>query len=804
MNIAILAPSPVPFVLGGAENLWSSLLDYLNTHTEHQADLIKLPTPERDFWQIIDSYRAFSAVNLDHFDAVIVTKYPAWMIQHRHKIVYLQHKLRGLYDTYPEHLPTDLALSLFPVGERWGEGLVNLLKTENPNRDHLALLWQHLDDLRCRQDSLPAELFALPNPLIRAIVHFMDKIAPAPSEVARYATLSHTVANRSEHFPEGVSVHVLPHPSGLQAIAPSAYNTIFTTSRHDAPKRLELLIKAYKQTKVTNPLRIAGEGPQTETLKVLAAGDNRIRFLGRISPEQLQQEYAQALFVPFVPYQEDLGLITLEAMNSCKAVLTTTDSGGASEIVQQQQTGLIVNPDEDSLAAAIIYLCTDTETAIRMGQAGQASIAHIRWKTLVETLLPPPAKRPHLLVLNTYSIYPSMGGGQQRIYQLYRHLAQWADITLLALVPSLGDVGRIQIAPNFIEERIARSLYHHTLERQLADELNASVGDLSAILYYQHNPLFLQRVKELVAGSDLVILSHPYCYPALRSVYSGDYVYEAHNVEADLKHSILGHSPAHLQTIIDCERDCAQQTRQTIACSQADADRLVECYQLDVNAVSVVANGSDTQGVQPASRTQQAQARIVLGLDKHQTIALLMASYHGPNNQALEHILALAPLCPKVTFVVLGSVAQHAYLNNIAVANNVRLTGAVSDETKQHYLAASDIALNPMTTGSGTNLKMLDYAAAGLLIVSTAFGGRGGLLTADHHFIACEIDAMPQLLNQLAATTTQPYQQMIEQARAIVVQQADWQILAAAYQQHLQRVTSKNHNGKGGLGEGMH
>ena len=33
---------------------------------------------------------------------VISTKYPAWAVKHRCHIVYLQHTLRGLYDTYNE------------------------------------------------------------------------------------------------------------------------------------------------------------------------------------------------------------------------------------------------------------------------------------------------------------------------------------------------------------------------------------------------------------------------------------------------------------------------------------------------------------------------------------------------------------------------------------------------------------------------------------------------------------------------------------------------------------------------------
>ena len=105
MNIALVAPSPVPLVIGGAENLWWGLLEHLNRHTEHHADLIKLPTPERDFWEIVDSYRRWAELDVTGYDLVISGKYPAWMVAHPRQVVYLLHPLRGLYDTYPPGWP---------------------------------------------------------------------------------------------------------------------------------------------------------------------------------------------------------------------------------------------------------------------------------------------------------------------------------------------------------------------------------------------------------------------------------------------------------------------------------------------------------------------------------------------------------------------------------------------------------------------------------------------------------------------------------------------------------------------------
>ena len=105
MRIALVAPSAVPFTPGGAERLWWGLTTWVNRHTGHALELIKLPSPERNFWEIVQSYRQFSLLDLSHFDRVISTKYPAWMVAHDYHVVYLQHTLRGLYDTYPLTLP---------------------------------------------------------------------------------------------------------------------------------------------------------------------------------------------------------------------------------------------------------------------------------------------------------------------------------------------------------------------------------------------------------------------------------------------------------------------------------------------------------------------------------------------------------------------------------------------------------------------------------------------------------------------------------------------------------------------------
>ena len=113
MRIAIVAPSPVPFVMGGAERLWLGLQQHLNAVAGHDCELIKVPVREGNLLELVRAYRSFAELDLSHYDRVISTKYPAWAVSHPRHTVYMQHTLRGLYDTYhfsgqPENMPADL------------------------------------------------------------------------------------------------------------------------------------------------------------------------------------------------------------------------------------------------------------------------------------------------------------------------------------------------------------------------------------------------------------------------------------------------------------------------------------------------------------------------------------------------------------------------------------------------------------------------------------------------------------------------------------------------------------------------
>ena len=148
-----------------------------------------------------------------------------------------------------------------------------------------------------------------------------------------------------------------------------------------------------------------------------------------------------------MPHEEDFGLVTLEAMRAGKPVITASDSGGTAELVSHGETGLVVEPTPEALAAAIDELWSDRRAAKRMGRAGLERARKVTWDGLVREL-EAVAVKPKLVVATSFPIWPPRGGGQSRIFGLYAALARLGvDVDVVALVGRGEHGGTRALAP---------------------------------------------------------------------------------------------------------------------------------------------------------------------------------------------------------------------------------------------------------------------------------------------------------------------------------------------------------------------
>jgi len=820
MRVALVAPSAVPFTPGGAERLWWGLTTYVNRRTAHAMELIKLPSPERDFWEIVQSYRQFSLLALDHFDMVLSTKYPAWMVAHGNHVVYLQHRLRGLYDTYPGELPLRPALLPAPAAPLW-----HLLQRPELDRSALPDLFGLLEalraDTRIAQDVM-AKLVALPGPLARAVVHALDRIGLAPRSVRRYCAISQTVTRRDGYFPPGVVVDVVPHPPDLDGFRQEPGEFIFTASRLEGSKRLDLLIDAYRRCRTDAPLVIAGEGPAGDALRALARDEPRIRFTGRLTDDDLLSHYARAHCVVFVPCQEDMGLITLEAMKSGKPVITVSDAGGVTEFVRDGVNGRVVAPDAQSLAIAIDAMMADAGRRTTMGVAARATGDAVTWQRTVDALLAPGERagpggrgsdgtsatrsraasaavpRPRLLVLNTFGVFPPDSGGKKRIFFLFQALSRRVDVTLLDLGGTGGGAEWREFGPHYREIRIPPDARFQAAEAALQRKLKKSVTDIAALLHAHEIPPLVSALTELAATADIVVASHVYLAPVIARHWQGELWYDAHNVEADMKADILGvprpaapfadaeggddegergipDAPSALTRVALAERALVRGATRVLAASGDDAERFAALYGRPAASIEHVPNGvalPDDPWLDPARR---AGLKAALGF-AGRPVALFVGSDHGPNHDAADILVATARARPDWTFWAAGSICNYPPLR--AAPPPIICLGVVAEAELTALFRAADVGVNPMRRGSGTNLKMLDYAAHGTLVLSTDVGARGLGFVAGTHYVSFAPDGLAATLAALQSELPSPRTSMRAAARELVEQRYSWDTIA--------------------------
>ena len=74
-------------------------------------------------------------------------------------------------------------------------------------------------------------------------------------------------------------------------------------------------------------------------------------------PQDLRVDiYSKASCVVHPAYNEDYGIVPVEAMSAGKPCIACTDGGGVLETVIDGETGLIVDPSVEALVKAIKYL----------------------------------------------------------------------------------------------------------------------------------------------------------------------------------------------------------------------------------------------------------------------------------------------------------------------------------------------------------------------------------------------------------------------------------------------------------------
>lgn len=330
-RIAVLEVESVTGESGGAERLTAGVRESLRL-AGMTAERVTVPADERSFDGIREAYLRCYDLDLSRFDGVVSMKAPTYVARHPNHVCYLMHTMRAFYDVFDVAFPRPSTADF----ER------------------------------------------------RRLIHALDTAAMMRLR-AVYA-IGNEVAQRLYRY-NGLGTRVLRPPSPLTGLHTGGRRHFFLPGRLHAWKRVDLAIQAMQFIEGPIELLVSGTGAEEQRLRRMAAGDERIRFLGHVSDAQLTDFYADSLAVLFVPRGEDLGLVTLEAFHCEKPVVTCTDSGEPAQIVCDGRSGFICAPDARAVAVRLDELARAPERAAEMGRYGKASIASMTWDKVAAVLL---------------------------------------------------------------------------------------------------------------------------------------------------------------------------------------------------------------------------------------------------------------------------------------------------------------------------------------------------------------------------------------------------------------------------------
>lgn len=683
LKVAVLAAGPSSGGFGGAERFYAALVDAFS-EIGCQAELVSLPADEYSYEQIVDNYARCRALDLSSFDVVVSTKAPTYAVNHPCHVLYLVHTVRVFDDMFHDAFPD-------AEGTRYVE---------------------------------------------RADLHALDFEALSGIK-ARFA-IGREVANRLYRW-RGLSAEVLHPPLGINGLRCGPVGDyFFLPGRLHAWKRVDLVIDAVRSSNLPLRLIIAGTGEAEADLKTRARNDPRIEFVGRVSDEELVGLYENALAVPFVPEREDYGYVTLEAFASGKPVVTCRDSGEPIHFVKHGETGLVCEPDEKSLSMALEWLFLNRDKAEQMGLRGKESIAGMSWTAVADQLLQSALaprmsaehKKTNVVVLDMQPIDPPIGGGRLRLLGLYHNLGDGVNCQYVGSYDWRGEPYRRHRLSACLEE-IDVPLSHEHHDAALALGVSAggkNVIDISFGRLGTYSNEYLTAARDAIKGADVVIFSHPWVYPLVRDVlsYSQVVIYDSQNVEGYLRAQLLSENNEVeedlLRGVVQDEYDVGRRADLILACSQEDLLRFNRVYEFPTDKIRVIPNGVMAFANPRPTSEARREIRSSLGLAESQLVAIFLGSAYGPNLEAARFICdSLAAQLPDVLFVIAGGVGADLTCR----ISNVNVTGRLDDDEKHRWLCAADVAVNPMFSGSGTNIKMFDFMAYNLPSVTTEVGARG-------------------------------------------------------------------------------
>jgi glycosyltransferase involved in cell wall biosynthesis len=381
--------------------------------------------------------------------------------------------------------------------------------------------------------------------------------------------------------------------------------------------------------------------------------------------------------------------------------------------------------------------------------------------------------------------------GDLRVYHLAKNLAQMFDVRVLTLSRPLLSHYRDTSVDSLLISNIPQvSVLPGALFSKVSGiQVGQVITSFLASLAFK----FKRILKENILSSDITIVEYPWLFPLVAQYKDNKpVIYSSHDVNVFLKRDIYARWPLVskivMPRIANLEKIACRQSILTVATCEDDKDQLSSLYGVPADRIYVAPNGVDTADIVFPEDCDKEEAKQRLGW-QGEKVAIFIGGAHPPNAEAARFIISrIAPDVANCKFVLVGRLGSGV---GKVTGENVQMLGLVDESTKKIMLAAADIALNPMFHGGGTNLKMLEYLAAGLPVISTPFGARGLAVEDGKHIMVAQVEEFTFKVQALLADNGL-CKRLRENGRRLVEEVYDWQMIAKGLGRKYMELLRKN------------
>jgi len=190
---------------------------------------------------------------------------------------------------------------------------------------------------------------------------------------------------------QGFEIHQIPNAIDIESMPKNKEKKyekqIIFAGRLSKEKGTEVLLEVCKSLPDDIDIIILGKGPEEDKIKTMANSQKNIHFLGYLPKENTIPLIRGSDILIQPSLNEGISSTILEAM-ICKIPIIATDIGGNKELIENNQTGFLVEPNSSSQILDLInYVFSNDDKINLITNNAFAKIHSYDWKNVGDQYL---------------------------------------------------------------------------------------------------------------------------------------------------------------------------------------------------------------------------------------------------------------------------------------------------------------------------------------------------------------------------------------------------------------------------------